>query len=113
MMETSPLELFPDRDNYGTNALNTFLRACLSSVRSDLRNAALYALFAYHAGNLLESYHQTPLPASVSDSDYELFYSLIEKGKASLRGSDSERLVAINQIAAADFFDEHDTKGSK
>lgn len=102
-MSPSALDLFPERESYGTNALQDFHRACLEGVRSDLRNAALYALFAYHTEHVLEDYHQAPLPAQVSDSDYELFISLIHLGRRALEGVESERLTAINEIAAADF----------
>ena len=86
----------------GLRTYKAFQQKVLQLGTTDRNHLALYHILAMLAGRFIEAYEENPLPVDVADQAFGRLIAVVEKAAKSRKGSPSEQLTALNEIAATD-----------
>jgi hypothetical protein len=88
--------------NTGLRTYKDFQQKVLQLGATDRNHLALYHILAMLASRFIESYEENPLPVDVADEAFKRLIGAVEKAARARKGSPSEQLTALNEIAATD-----------
>ena len=86
----------------GLRTYKAFQQKVLQLGATDRNHLALYNILATLVGRFIESYEEHPLPVDVADEAFNRLIGVVEKATKSRKGSPSDQLKALNEIAATD-----------